>query len=152
MPGALVVLWAVLVAQTPDTAAQARYNAAIRRVNDSLTVLEGEAARFQADLVNASPDLVIARATRLRHRCNGARSEAGRLDSLPALSTPLRRDLTALRVELARCDREFATGPQQQQRADSVKAWAPFRLSRLSDAVRRFRLSARAFTHEASIR
>lgn len=150
MPAALVVLWAVLIAQTPDTAAQARYGAALRRVNDSLTALEGEAAKFQADLVNASPDLVIARAMRLRHRCYGARSEAGRLDSLPALSTPLRRDLTALRVELARCDREFATGPQHQL-ADSVKAWAPFRLSRLSDAVRRFRLSARAFAHEASI-
>jgi len=61
MGGALVVLWAVLIAQTPDTAAQRRYTAAIQRVDDSLTALEGAAAMFQADLVNASPDLVIDR-------------------------------------------------------------------------------------------
>ena len=143
MTGAVVVLWAVLIAQAPDTAAEARYSAAIRRVTDSLTALEGEAAKFQADLVHASPDLVIARAARLRQRCNGARSEAGRLDAVPALATGVRRELAALRAELTRCERDFATGPQYQ-RADSVKAWAPYRLARLGGAVRRFRLAARA--------
>ena len=98
---------------------------------------------FQADLVHASPDLVISRATRLRQHCAGTRYETGRLDSLPALRTQLRRELTALRTELARCDREFATGPWYQN-ADSVKAWAPYRLARLSNAVSRFRLAARA--------
>lgn len=151
MAGAFVVLWAVLVAQAPDTAAQARYGAAIRRVNDSLTALQGAAAMFQADLVNASPDLVISRATRLRQHCSGTWREAGRLDSLPAIGARLHREVAALRAELARCDREFATGPWYQ-RADSVKAWAPFRLARLGDAVRRFRLAARAFLREASIR
>jgi hypothetical protein len=151
MPGALVVLWAVLVAQTPDTAAQGRYGAAIRRVNDSLTALEGAAAMFQADLVNASPDLVISRATRLRQHCTGTRREAGRLDSLPAVGARLRRNVAALRAELARCDREFATGPWYQG-ADSVKAWAPYRLARLGNAVRRFRLAARAFMRDASMR
>jgi hypothetical protein len=144
MTGALVVLWAVLLAQAPDTAGQARYGVAIRRVGDSLTALERAAAMFQTDLVSASPDLVIARATRLRQHCTGTRRETGLLDSLPAIGARLRRELTALRAELARCDREFATGPWHQ-RADSVKAWAPYRLARLSDAVRRFRLAARAF-------
>ena len=144
MGGALVVLWAVIIAQTPDTAAQARYGAAVRRVGDSLTALEGVAAMFQADLVNASPDLVISRATRLRQHCAGTQHETGRLDSLPAVGARLRRELAALRVELARCDREFAIGPWYQG-ADSVKAWAPYRLARLSDAVQRFRLAARAF-------
>ena len=151
MAGALVVLWAVLIAQAPDTAAQARYVAAIQRVGDSLTALEGAAAMFQADLVNASPDLVISRAARLRQRCNGARREAGRLDSVPGVGARLRRELAALRAELARCDREFATGPWYQG-ADSVKAWAPYRLTRLGDAVRRFRLAAQAFMREASLR
>lgn len=151
MAGALVVLWAVLIAQAPDTTVQARYDAAIRRVNDSLTALEGAAAMFQADLVNASPDLVISRATRLRQHCNGTRRETGRLDSLPAIGARLRRELAVLRTELARCDREFTTGPWYQG-ADSVKAWAPFRLARLGTAVRRFRLAARAFLREASTR
>ena len=151
MAGALVVLWAVLVAQAPDTAARARSGAAIQRVGDSLTALEGAAAMFQADLVNASPDLVIARATRLREHCTGTRREAGRLDSMPGLGARLRRELAGLRAELARCDREFATGPWYQG-ADSVRAWAPYRLRRLGDAVRRFRLAARALMRQASSR
>ena len=149
MAGALVVLWAVLIAQAPDKASQARYGAAIRRVADSLTALEGAAAMFQADLVNASPDLVISRATRLKQRCSNTRREAGGLDSLPAIPERLRRELATLRAELARCEREFATGPWYQG-ADSVKAWAPYRLARLGDAVRRFRLAARAFMRKAS--
>jgi hypothetical protein len=151
MAGALVVLWAVLIAQAHDTAAAARYSAAMGRVSDSLTALEGAAAMFQADLVNASPDLVISRATRLRQRCTGTRREAARLDSLPAVGARLRRELAGLRAELARCDREFATGPWYQG-ADSVKAWAPYRLARLGDAIRRFRLAARAFKREALLR
>jgi hypothetical protein len=149
MAGALVVLWAVLIAQAPDTAAQARFAAAIQRVGDSLTALDGAAAMFQADLVNASPDLVISRAARLRQRCSGTGREAGRLDSLPGVGARLRRELAALRAELARCDREFVTGSWYQG-ADSVKAWAPYRLKRLGDAVRRFRFAARAYVPKAS--
>ena len=141
----------VLLAQVPDTAVQARYSVAMRRVNDSLTALDGAAAMFQADLVNASPDLVISRATRLRQHCTGTRRETGRLDSLPALAARLRPELTALRAELARCDREFAVGPWYQG-VDSVKAWAPYRLIRLGDAVRRFRFAARAYMPKASAR
>ena len=145
MAAELLLFWAVFIAQAPDTAALNRQNAAIRRVTDSLTVLEGAAAMFQADLVHASPDLVIARATRLRRHCSGAHHETTRLDSVPALGAQLRRELAALRTELARCDREFTTGPWYQH-VDSVKAWAPYRLARLSDAVRSFRLAARAST------
>ena len=151
MTGALVALWAVLIAQAPDTAVRARYGAAIRRVNDSLTALEGAAAMFQADLVHASPDLVISRATRLRQHCTGARSEAGRLDSLPTVRARLHGELAALRAELARCDREFATGPWYE-RVDSVRAWAPFRLARLNAVVTRFRAAARTFMPDTSIR
>ena len=150
MGAALVVLWAALAAQAPDTAKLARYGTALRRVHDSLTVVQGAAAMFQADLVNASQDLVISRATRLRQHCAGAWREAGRLDSLPALGARMHREVAALRVELARCEREFTTGPWYE-RADSVKAWAPFRLARLGDAIRRFRLAVRAFQREASI-
>lgn len=143
MPGALVVLWTVLIAQAPDTTAQNRYGAAIRRVSDSLTVLEGATAMFQADLIHASSDLVISRALRLRQHCTGSRNETWRLDSLPTLGTRLRRELATLRAELARCEREFAIGLSYQG-ADSVKAWAPYRLARMGAAVRRFRLAARA--------
>jgi hypothetical protein len=100
---------------------------------------------FRADLINASPDLVISRASRLRQHCAGSGREAGRLDSLRPVGGRLRRELAALRAELARCDREFAVGPSYKG-ADSVKAWAPYRLARLTSAVRRFRLAARTST------
>jgi hypothetical protein len=141
MAGALLLLWAVLRAQTPDSAAHARYDAAIRRMSESLTLLEGSAAMFRADLINASPDLVISRATRLRQHCAGSGREAGSLDSLRFIGVRLRRELASLRAELARCEREFTVGPWYQG-ADSVKAWAPYRLARLTTAVRRFRLAA----------
>lgn len=149
MAGALVVLWTVLIAQAPDTAAQNRYGAAIRGVSDSLTVLEGAAAMFQADLIHASPDLVIARAIRLKQRCTGTKTEIWRLDSLPGVGSRMRREIALLRAELGRCEREFAIGPWYQG-ADSVKAWAPYRLARLGDAVRRFRFAARASMRNAS--
>jgi hypothetical protein len=145
MAGALLLLWAALHAQMPDSAAHARYSAAIRRVSESLTVLEGAAAMFRADLINASPDLVISRATRLRQQCAGSGREAGSLDSIRLVGSQLRRELASLRAELARCDREFTVGPWYQG-ADSVKAWAPYRLARLSSAVRRFRLAAHTNT------
>jgi hypothetical protein len=96
---------------------------------------------FRADLINASPDLVIARATRLRQHCAGSGREAGSLDSLRVIGVRLRRELASLRAELARCEREFTVGPWYQG-ADSVKAWGPYRLARLTSAVRRFRLAA----------
>ena len=145
-----LALWAVLIAQAPDSAAQARYGVALRTVGDSLTALEAAAARFRADLVNASPDLVISRATRLTARCAGALHQARRLDSLLATETRLRRELAALRAALVRCAKDFATGPWYQG-ADSVQAWAPYRLARLDDAVRRYRLAAREFMHRLQI-
>lgn len=151
MGGALLVVWAMAAAQLPDTTAAARLGAALARIHDSLTVLEGAAAQFQVDLVHASPDLVIARATRLRQHCDGTRHEVDQLDSLPGRGARLAREITALRAELVRCDREFATGPWYRG-ADSVKAWAPFRLARLSTAVRRFRVAARALKGDGSSR
>lgn len=150
MLGTLVVLWAVSMAQAPDSAAQARYGPPLRTFGDSLTTLEATAAMFRADLTNSSPDLVISRATRLTARCAGALRQAGRLDSLLAAGTRLRRELAALRAALVRCKKEFTTGPWYQ-RADSVKAWAPYWLGRLDDAVHRYRLAAREFMHSLHI-
>ena len=142
MLGALAALWAVAVVQAPDSA--------LHTFGDSLTTLEAAAAKFRSDLPTASPDLVISRATRLTARCAGALRQAGRLDSLLAAGTHLRRELGALRAALARCKHDFTTGPWYQ-RVDSVKAWAPFWLGRLEDALRRYRVAAREFMNRAHI-
>jgi len=150
MAHAIVVLWAALAVQVPDSAARARYAAALRNLSDSLSAVEAAAALVQADLVNASRDLVISRSARLTARCAGARAAARSLDSLlvavpltpPPPHPPLGRELAMLRMELTRCEAAFTTG-RGYERADSVRAWAPHRIARLDDAIRRYRLTAR---------
>src|ERR1700747_3102047 len=74
-----------------------------------------------------------------------------RLDPLVPPRDTLHHVVTALRSQLAACLRRFSTG-QSYARADSVKAWAPARLARLEDAVRRYRLAARDFMRRARIK
>ena len=160
MAHAIVVLWAALAVQVPDSAARARYAAALRNLSDSLSAVEAAAALVQADLVNASRDLVISRSARLTARCAGARAAARSLDSLlvavplrpppPPPHPPLGRELAMLRMELTRCEAAFTTG-RGYERADSVRAWAPHRIARLDDAVRRYRLSARTLMRRTGL-
>src|SRR5216117_1617948 len=103
MVHSLLVLWAALAAQAPDSATRARYATALRALSDSLSAVEAAAAQFRADLVTAS------------------------------------RDLATLRAALVRCGRDFDAGPWGA-RVDSLKAWAPYRLARLGEAVQRYRL------------
>ena len=146
-----LLLWTALAAQAPDSAARARSAVALRTLNDSLSAVAAAAAQFRADLVNASSDLVISRAARLTQRCAGALAGTAPVDSLPGTGTRLRRDLAGLRAALVRCTQDFAPGPSYQ-RVDSVKAWAPYRLARLDEAVLRYRLTTRVFMHRAGIK
>jgi len=147
----LVALWtAGLAVQAPDSATRARSATALHALHDSLSAVDAAAAQFQTDLVNASRDLVISRATRLTGRCAGARVAAISLDTLVAPRAPFRRDLATLRADLTRCEANFATD-RWYAHADSVKAWAPYRLAKLGDALRRYRIAARAFMHQAHI-
>jgi len=151
MVHSLLVLWAALAAQAPDSATRARYATALRALSDSLSAVEAAAAQFRADLVTASRDLVISRASRLTQRCAGALAGTPPVDSLPAARTGLRRDLATLRAALVRCGRDFDAGPWGA-RVDSLKAWAPYRLARLGEAVQRYRLAAHAFGRRAGIK
>lgn len=160
MTSALVALWAALAAQAPDTGA-ARLAGAMRALNDSLSEVRGAAAAFRADLGQASRELVIARAARVRGRCTGAHGAALQVDRAFA-SAPytgasrtarasLERELGELRGALRRCVREHDAGPSYV-RADSIKAWGPFRLARLEAAIRRYELAASAYREKARLR
>jgi hypothetical protein len=151
MVGVLVALWTTLHVQAPDSAARARYEAALRAFGDSLTAVEGAEAKFQADLIYASTDLVVARATRLRERCAGALSEVAHLDSVLPGAARIRGELRALQGALARCDRDFAVDTFQRG-ADSIKAWAPYRLAQLRGAVLRYRIAAHQFMRRSKDR
>lgn len=143
----LAALWVGLIAPGPDSVTRAR-SAALAAFDDSLTAVESAAAAFSSDLGVASSDLVVSRSERLRRRCAGAERAAEPLLTLLSPATAAHRDLGSLRAALARCDVEFVT--TQSQPADSVKAWAPFRLARLGDAVRRYRLSAAPLMHQGA--
>lgn len=146
----LAALWVGSITQGPDSGTRARSAAAIAAFDDSLTALEAVAAGFQSDLASASAELVASRAERLRRRCVGAEGASDSLLALLAPAAALRRELVSLRVALARCDAQFVT--TRAQPADSVKAWAPYRLARLGEAVRRYRLSAGVLIHGNGIK
>lgn len=148
---ALVALAAAppVPSQRPDSATRARYAPALHALEDSLGTLSAVVARFQTDLSNASRDLVVSRSTRLRERCTGALTAAAALDGAVPARASLRSALASLRSELSRCNDDFATG-QWTERADSLRAWAPHRLARLTEAVQRYRWAARRYDETGS--
>ena len=145
----LVALTATAVQRpVPDSAARARLMAVLRNVQDSLDQVRGAAYNFRTDLGGASPVVVFTRAGRMHASCVGADEALVRLDSALTASYPagspadLRREMHVLRTALTECRREYDTTARWNQRADSVRAWAPYRLRRLDEAMRRFALVA----------
>jgi len=150
MVAALFVVWTSSVVQhpVPDSATRARVMAVLRSVQDSLDQVRGAAYNFRTDLGGASPVVVYTRAQRMHASCVGADGALVRLDSALTASYPagvpadLRRETRALRGALTECGREYDTTARWPQRADSVRAWAPYRLRRLDEAMRRFARAA----------
>ena len=150
MVGALLVLWAT--AQGPDSAARERVVVqALKSVQDSLDQVRGAAFNFRTDLEGASPVVLFNRAQRMQASCAGAGRALVQLDSVLVASYPkgeatgLRREARTLRGALEECQREYDTASGEgggsrrwEQRADSVRAWAPYRLRKLDEAVRRY--------------
>lgn len=140
----LLVWTAAVPVQRPDSATRARINVILHSVRDSLDRVRGAVYNFRTDLDRASPGVVHSRAQRMQASCVGADAVLVRLDSALSVSYPtgappdLRRESRALRTEFAACRREYDTAQRWEQRADSVRAWAPYRLRRLEDAMRRF--------------
>jgi hypothetical protein len=150
MVAALLVAWTAFSGQRPlpDSAARTRVMAVLQSVQDSLDRVRGAAYNFRTDLGGASPVVVYTRAQRMHASCVGADGALVRLDSALTASYPagaaadLRRETHALRGALKECGREYDTTARWPQRADSVRAWAPYRLRRLDEAMRRFARAA----------
>jgi hypothetical protein len=152
---ALLAVWTAVApvsstrsVQRPDSATRARVVTALKSVQDSLDRVRGAAYNFRTDLGGASPVVVYNRAQRMHASCVAAQGALVRLDSALDASYPagapadLRREARALRGALAACRREYDTTARWAQRADSVRAWAPYRLRRLDDTMRRFARAA----------
>ena len=148
MVAAVLAIWTVVApaqrSVPPDSAARARIMASLRGVQDSLDRVRGAAYTFRTDLGGASPVVLYNRAQRMHASCVGAERALVPLDSALTASYPagapadLRRESRALRLALAECRREYDTTVRWTARADSVRAWAPYRLRRLDEAMRRF--------------
>jgi hypothetical protein len=150
MVAAFLVVWTAFAPaqQRPDSATRVRIVAVLKTVQDSLDRVRGAAYNFRTDLGGASPVVVYNRAQRMHASCVGADGALVRLDSALNASYPagapadLRREARIMRGALADCRREYDTTARWAQRADSVRAWAPYRLRRLDDTMRRFASAA----------
>lgn len=150
------LLWiAWLLQAPPDSVMRAHVSQQLRAVSDSLTQLRGAASRYRRDADKASRPLMMARAAEVRAGCTGALAAADSLSGSLDAHRYLRRDaqyqralqaqLATLRQSLRTCRREWDATGGGGTKADSVRAWGPFRLSALERVMRRFEEQAGTF-------
>jgi len=151
------MLWVILALQAPpDSAARAMVYERLQVMTESVGALRGAAAHFRRDLDRASIQLVLARAGEVRSSCANARIAGDSLASPLAARTytpsrgerdqrALMQELVALRRALQNCEREWDTRPGVL-RADSLRAWGPFRLNALETLMRRYEQLAVPFS------
>ena len=150
-----LLAWAALVAQQPDSAKVARFQAPLDSVDVALDVLRGALARFSTDLPTTSRQLVLDRAAGVQRACTGGVSALQRLhqqvtsESFGGRAVADQRNLvhaTATLIStLQRCQREWTASPASPVRADSLRAWGPYRSRSLNEAVRIYTTPALTF-------
>ncbi len=157
-------------AQEPSPAAEAvqdslrqRYHDTLIALRDMLSGVRGRLQAFRLDLDGVGAETVVARASRLRWRCVGA---IGALRDAEAVFQP-REAPTARTREAARslvgemqalqqalqehCERAMrSTGPGQW--ADSLRAWGPFRTSRVEEKLAAYDHAAARFARVAGFK
>ena len=163
----MTTLFLALVLMTqapqPDTVRQARYERTLSGVTDSLDVVRGAISAFRIDLDRVSPNLVLARASRVRESCHGAGAALQQVSTLLSQGVyvehakveqaRLGTGTSELRRALARCEREWAAPtPPTRAVADSLRAWGPYRSARLDDALRSYLGVLRAFMKQAALK
>jgi hypothetical protein len=159
---ALLLAIAVL-AQSPDSARQARYEGVLNQATDSLDRVRGASAAFRTDLGSASRSLVLERASKVQASCRAAgsalRTVAALLDEgvyaprAARQQADLRRGTTELRRTLERCQRDWAaTERASPAQADSLRAWGPHRTAQLDLVLRRYLGLVREFMKHAELK
>lgn len=151
----VALLWIAWSLQsTPDSAARFHMSQQLRVVSESLSALRGAAARYRRDADKASDHLMWTRAIEVRAGCTGTLAVADSLAVLLAARryTPprgesnqraLQADLATLRQALRACRRDWDAS--NRARADSVRAWGPFRLTALERVLRQYEQRATGF-------
>ena len=163
------VLWGALTTSSPapsvrqssDSALLKRLGDVVNATSDSLEALRGLAQAFRNDLATASPTLVLARATAVHDACAANADAVRRLQGILAartVSPAAAKSQTKLRTTseetvaaLDRCARLWLPLPRTDERADSLRAWGPYRVTQLDADVRKFHAAQRAFSDAAGL-
>jgi hypothetical protein len=161
----LWVVGAALAAQAPsampDSATRARFQVVIDSATNTLDPIRGAGAEFRTDLSSASPALVLARAGRVRRSCEAARVAVVRAHEFLGSRSFAQRTATqqaklreagaGLRRTLERCLGEWDPAPYTAQRADTLRAWGPYRVLQLDEALARYGAAVRVFQRAAGL-
>lgn len=143
-------------------ATQQRYHDLLITLRDTLQTVTGAAVDLQHDLRSSGGITIVSRAARLRERCHAAQDELRTafpkftVTGLPKEAHPkleaMSRSAHALDEALRHeCIASLAaTGPGAH--ADSLRAWAPYRIGRLRRAIISYTRSAFEFAHAAGFR
>ena len=146
----------------PDSALARRYHDALAAVRDTLDGVTAAAWDLNRDLRSAGAETVLARARRLRERCQAATlflPEAVRTFQYSLTPGWDRGEVGALRGALRRlevvlreqCEPGFrADGPGSW--ADSLRAWSPYRSNQIDQAIRSYGAAAARFAAAAGVR
>lgn len=147
--------------QAPDSALLRRLGDAINATSDTLNALRGLTQAFRTDLPTASSTLVLARATAVHDACASGASAVRRLQGILAartVSTSAARSQASLRntaeetvSALDRCVRTWLPLPRDDQRADSLRAWGPYRIAQLEQSLRRYDAARQVFAKAAGL-
>ena len=148
-----------LRAQPDPDSVTAHNQRLLSQVGDSLRVVLSANWEFNRDLKQAGPETVLARAAALRARCHAAgvvvrRAESGIIDRGRG-RVPLARVRQALkRVEVALGEEcELAFGERGAgDRADTLRAWGPYRGQRLEKVIADYEEAAREFAEANGIK
>jgi hypothetical protein len=149
------------VRQAPDSALLRRFADAVNAASDTLEAVRGLAQAFRNDLPTASPTLILARATSVHDACASGASAVRRLQGILAartVSAAAARSQARFRgtaeetvAALDRCVRSWLPLPRTDDRADSLRAWGPFRIAQLDQALRRYDAARHIFASAAGL-
>ena len=167
MLAAWLPLWGMLaghgaaVRQDPDSALLYRFRDAVAATSDSLETIRGVAQAFRNDLRLASHTLILARATAIQNACLSGASALRRLQGILAARTVSRaaaRSQAELRTTaeetvaaLDRCARSWDPLPRTDARADTLRAWGPYRVTQLDQVLSRYDAARRSFVAAAKL-
>lgn len=149
-----------ILRQDPDSALIRRLGDAVNSTSDSLETLRGLAQGFRKDLQTASATLILERATAVQSACTAGAGAVRRLQGLLAARTIPKagRSQASFRAvaeetvgALERCARTWSPLPRTDARADTLRAWGPYRAAELDQVLRRYDVARRKFSVAAGL-